>query len=79
MRTHDVVRDTFATIVHDVGCHMGWKQLHVLSSTMLNSFCPQVDIVLINAGIHTLANVVIADLMHVDLLPQSYTTQRFVA
>ncbi len=51
----------------------------MLSSTMLNSFCPQVDIVLINAGIHTLANVVIADLMHVDLLPQSYTTQRFVA
>jgi hypothetical protein len=36
--THDVVRDTFATIVWDVGCHMGQKQLHVLPSNTFNSF-----------------------------------------
>jgi hypothetical protein len=43
MKTHDVVHNIFATIMQDVGCHMGWKQLHMSSSTMFNSFCPQVD------------------------------------
>jgi hypothetical protein len=78
MRTYDVVHDTFATIVQDVGYHMGQKQVHVFSSTMFNSFCSQVDIVLTIDDIHTLINVVIVDPTHVDLLPRSYTTQRFV-
>jgi hypothetical protein len=30
-------------------------------------------------GIHTLANLVIGDPMHVDQFPQSWTTQEFVA
>jgi len=29
-RTHDVIRNTFATIGWDVGYHMGWEQLHAL-------------------------------------------------
>jgi hypothetical protein len=66
MRTHDVIRNIFASIVQDVGYHVGWKQLHVLSSTMFNSFCPQVDIVLTIDDIHTVANVVIVDPTHVD-------------
>jgi hypothetical protein len=35
--THDAVHDTFATIVQDVGFHMGREQLHVFPSNMFNS------------------------------------------
>jgi hypothetical protein len=44
---------------------------------MFNSSSGQVNVVLLKNGVYTLANVVIANLMHVDLLPQSCTTQRF--
>jgi hypothetical protein len=50
----------------------------VLPSAMLNSSSRQVNVVLIKNGICTLANVVIANLMHANLLPHSCTTQRFV-
>jgi hypothetical protein len=39
-KTHDVVRDTFATIVHDVNFHVGQKQLHVFFS---NISIPPID------------------------------------
>ncbi len=76
--THDTIQDFFVSIVQNAGFHVGWKQLHVLPSTMLNSSSRQVNVVLIKNGICTLANVVIANLMHADLLPHSCTTQRFV-
>ncbi len=38
IKTHDAVRDTFATITRDAGFHMGREQLHVLPSTIFNSF-----------------------------------------
>ncbi len=37
IKTHDVVHNTFANIVWDVGFHVGWKQLHVLFSNTFNS------------------------------------------
>jgi hypothetical protein len=77
MGTHDVVHDTFAVIARDVGFYMGWEQLHAKPSTTLNSFHQQVDIVFTKNGIRTLVDIVIADPMHVDLFPQSCTTQGF--
>jgi hypothetical protein len=38
IKTHDVIRDTFATIAQDVGFHVGQEQLHALLSTTFNSF-----------------------------------------
>jgi hypothetical protein len=38
METHDVICDTFATIVRDVGFHMGQKQLHAHPSTRSTPF-----------------------------------------
>jgi hypothetical protein len=77
--THDVVRDTFATIVWDVGFHVGWKHLHAFLSNMFNSFRWQVNIVLTKDDIHTLIDIVIANLTQMDLLFWSCTTQGFVA
>jgi hypothetical protein len=68
-RAHVVVRDTFVAIARDFGFHVGWKQLHVLLSTMFNSFCWWVDIVFTKDDIHTLINVVIVDPSRMDLLP----------
>ncbi len=75
--THDVICDTFATITQDVGFHVGRKQLHALPSTTFNSFCQEVDIMLTKDGIHTLADVIIVDLIRTDLLPQSCAIQGF--
>jgi hypothetical protein len=77
--THDVIHDTFATIVRNVGFHVGQKQLHALLSTTFNSFCRQIDIVFTKDGIRTLANVVSADPTRTNLLPRSCTTQGFAA
>jgi hypothetical protein len=79
VRTHDVIRNTFITIAQDVSFHVGWKQLHTLPLTTLNFFRRQVDIMFTKDGIHTLVDIIITNPMHVDLLPQSCTTQRFVA
>jgi hypothetical protein len=57
---------------------MGQKQLHALPSNMFNSSRRQVNIVLNKDGIHTLIDVVIANLIRADLFPQSCVTQRFV-
>jgi hypothetical protein len=51
----------------------------VLLSTTFNSSRRQVDIMFTQNGIHTLANIVIANPMWIDLLPWSCTTQRLVA
>jgi hypothetical protein len=75
--THDAICNTFVIIVRNVGFHMGWKQLHALLSTTFNSFYRQVDIVFTKYDILTLADVVIADPMRVDLLPRSCVTQGF--
>jgi len=76
---HDAICDTFAAIVQDVNCHMGWKQLHVLLSNTFNSPCQQVDIVLTKDGIRILVDVVIVNPTRTDLLPWSCATQGFVA
>jgi hypothetical protein len=63
MGTHDVVHDTFVAIMWDVGFHMGWKQLHVVPSTMFNSSYQQIDIMFTKDGIRTLVDIVIVDPM----------------
>jgi hypothetical protein len=68
-RTHDAICDTFDAITWNVGFHMGWKQLHVLSSNTFNSSRRQIDIVLTKDGIHTLVDVIITNLTRVDLFP----------
>jgi hypothetical protein len=73
-RTHDVICDTFATIVQNVVLHMGCEQLHLIPLTTFNSFQWRVNIVFTKYGIHTLANVIIANPMWMDLFFQSYTT-----
>jgi hypothetical protein len=78
-RTHYANHNTFVVIVWDVNFHVGWKQLHVLLSTSFNSSRWQIDIMFTKYGICTLSDIVIADLMWLDLLPWSCTTQRFVA
>jgi len=78
IRTHDAIHNTFATIVWNVGFHVGWEQLHVLPSTTFNSSHRQIDIVFTKDGIHTLANVVSANLTWTDLFPRSCATQGFV-
>jgi hypothetical protein len=58
---------------------MGGKQLHAFPSVTINSSHQRVNIVLTKDGIHTLVDIVIVDRTRVDLLPQSCTTQGFVA
>jgi hypothetical protein len=77
--THDVVHDTFVTIVRDDGFHVGWEQLHVFPSNMFNSSCWQVDIVLTKDDICTLIDIIIIDPTRMDLLFRFCTTQGFVA
>jgi hypothetical protein len=62
IETYDAIRDTFAAIARDASFHMEWKQLRALLSITFNSSCQWIDIVLTKYGIHTLANIVIADL-----------------
>jgi len=78
--THDVVRNTFATIVWDVGFHVRWKQLHELLSNMFNSSCWRIDITLTKDDICILINivVVIVDSTQVNLFLQSCATQWLV-
>jgi hypothetical protein len=66
-RTHDVICDTFGTIVQDVDFHVRWEQLHVPPSNTFNSSCWQVDIVLTKDGIRTLVDDVNAKPTWVDL------------
>jgi hypothetical protein len=63
MGTHDVVHDTFVAIMWDVGFHVGWKQLHVVPSTIFNSSYQQIDIMFTKDGIRTLVDIVIVDPM----------------
>jgi len=79
MGTHDVVHDTFVAIMRDVGFHVGEKQLHAFLSSMFNSFHWWIDIVLTKNDIHTLADIVIAYLTWMDLLPWYCVIQRFIA
>jgi hypothetical protein len=75
--THDAICDAFVSIVQDDGFHIRQKQLHVFLSPMLKSSHQQADIVFTKNGIRTLIYIVITNPMHVDLLPQSCTIQRF--
>jgi hypothetical protein len=77
--THDAIHDTFATIVWDVGFHVGREQLHALLKKMFNFSHWRVNIVLTKYGIRTLVDIVIVDLTRMDLLSRSCTTQGFVA
>jgi len=56
---------------------VGQTQLHALPSTTFNSSHRQVDIVFTKNGIRTLANVVITDPTHADLLSQFCPIQGF--
>jgi hypothetical protein len=76
-RTHDVIRDTFATIVWDADFHMGRKQLYALPSTTFNSFCWWINIVVTKDGIRTLVDVLIVDPTWVDLFFRSCVIQGF--
>jgi hypothetical protein len=67
--THDVICNIFATIVWNVGFHMGCEQLHELFSNMFNSSYWRIDIVLTEDGICTLVNIVITNPTQVGLLP----------
>jgi hypothetical protein len=75
--THDVVYNTFATIVQDVDFHGGWEQLHAFFSVTFNSSHLWVDIEFTKYGIHALVDNVIIDSTHANLLFRSCTTQGF--
>jgi hypothetical protein len=51
--THDAVWNIFFTIMQDADFHVGWEQLHALSSTTLNSSYQWIDNVFNKNGIHT--------------------------
>jgi hypothetical protein len=74
---HDVIHDTFDGIAWNVGFHVGRKWLHELPSAMFNFFYQKINIMFINDGIYTLVDIVITNLTHTNLFPQSCTTQRF--
>jgi hypothetical protein len=78
-RTHDAIRNTFATITWDVSFHMGWKQLHSFLKSRSTPFCWWINIVLTKDDIHTLANIVIFDPTRVDLFLRSCAIQGFSA
>ncbi len=75
--THDIICNTFFTVMQDANFHVGWKQLHAFPSTTFSSSYQRIDNVFTKDGIHTLTNVVITNPTHVDLLPRSRITQRF--
>ncbi len=72
--TYDGVCNTFATIAWDVGFHMGWEQVHALPSTMFNSSCCWINIVLTKDEIHTLIKIIIVDPTWMDLFFWSCAT-----
>jgi hypothetical protein len=76
---HDAVHDAFITIAWNVGFHMWSKQLHALPSTIINSTCQQVNIVLTKDDIHTLVDIVIVNPMQAYLLPWFCATQELDA
>jgi hypothetical protein len=75
--THDAICDTFVAIARNVDFHMGQEKLHALLSIMFNSVCRRINIVFTKNDIRTLVDIVIANPMQVDLLPQSCTIQGF--
>jgi hypothetical protein len=77
--THDALCDTFATVVQDVGFHMGHQKPHAFPSTMFNSSCQHVNVVFIKDNFLTLVHVVIANPTWANLLPRSSTTLGLVA
>ncbi len=77
--TYNAIHDTFVTIMWVVGFHVGQEQLHAFLPTTFNSSCQRINIMLTKDDICTLTDIVIADRTQADLLPQSYTTQGFVA
>ncbi len=61
IRTHDVVCDTFVTIVHDANFHLGRKWFHAFFKNMFNFSHWWINIVFTKDGICTLVDIVIAD------------------
>jgi hypothetical protein len=76
--THDAICNTFVAITWDVGFHVGHKQLCVIPSTTFNSFRQRINIMFTKYGIHTLADIIIADPTWANLLPWSCATWGFV-
>jgi hypothetical protein len=76
--THVVICNTFAIVAQDISFHLGQKQLHAFLSTTFNSSCWWINIVFTIDEIHILVDIIIANPMQTDLLPWSYTIQRFV-
>jgi hypothetical protein len=77
IKTHDAIRNTFATIAQDVGFHVGQEHLHTLPSTTFNFSHQQIDIVFTKDGICTLTDIITADPTRADSLPRSNATQGF--
>jgi hypothetical protein len=77
MQIHDGIHDIFFIIAWDVGFYVGWKQLHALFSTTFNFSHWQINIVLTKDGICTLADIVIANPIWVDLFPRFCATYGF--
>jgi len=75
--THDAVRNAFVAIVQDDGFHIRQEQLHAFPSPIFKSSHQQIDIVFIKNGICTLIYIAITIPMHVNVLPQTCTIQRF--
>jgi len=76
-RTHDIVRNIFATIAWDDNFHVGQEQLHVDPLFKFKSSCCQVDIVFTKDGFHTLIDIVIGDPMNSNLFFWSCIIQGF--
>ncbi len=68
MASHDVVWDVFVTIVRNVGFHVLREQIHVFSPFTLQFLHRWVDIVLLVNGVYTLAKIVIANPIQIDLV-----------
>jgi hypothetical protein len=62
------VQDVFTTIAKDARFHASWKQTHVLTPPILQSLHQWVNIVLLVDDVCTLAYVVIANLIWIDLV-----------
>jgi hypothetical protein len=57
----------------------GTRTITCVSFNHIQFLHRRINIVLTKESIHTLVDVVIIDPTLIDLLPQSYTTQRFIA
>jgi hypothetical protein len=75
---HDVVRDSFISITRDARFHVLREQTHVFPMPSFQISWKQMGIVLTVDGICILADVVIVDLTHVNLVSRATSFQGVV-